>query len=179
MIDRQTHSAHSTGVRLAISNGEDASRAFADGLTPLCRMAALGERRILKILLASKAEVNARPGRAATDGGGAQLSAVADQVIEAGFAALHWACREGRTECARLLIEASATTDVRSTDAATPFMLAAKGGHFECAALLVARGARVDAANARGGTAMVVACVMGEHETIRHLLSSAGLLDVE
>ena len=36
----------STGVRLAIANGEDANRAFADGLTPLCRMAALGERRI-------------------------------------------------------------------------------------------------------------------------------------
>ena len=91
------------GVRLAITNGEDASRAFADGLTPLCRMAALGERRILKILLAANAEVNARPGRS-TDGGGAQLSAVADQVVEAGFAALHWACREGRTECARLLL---------------------------------------------------------------------------
>ena len=159
----------STGVRLAITNGEDASRAFADGLTPLCRMAALGERRILKILLAANAEVNARPGRS-TDGGGAQLSAVADQVVEAGFAALHWACREGRTECARLLLEASATADVRSTDDATPFMLAAKGGHFECAALLVARGARVDAANARGGTAMVVACVMGEHETVKLLL---------
>ena len=113
-------------MRLAITNGEDASRAFADGLTPLCRMAALGERRILKILLAAKADVNSRPGRSA-DGGGAKLSAVADQVVEAGFAALHWACREGRTECARLLLEAEATADVRSTDDATPFMLAAKG----------------------------------------------------
>jgi ankyrin repeat protein len=116
----------SAGVRLAITNGEDASRAFADGLTPLCRMAALGERRILKILLAARADVNARPGRS-TDGSGAKLSAVADQVVEAGFAALHWACREGRTECARLLLEAEATADVRSTDDATPFMLAAKG----------------------------------------------------
>ena len=155
----------SAGVRLAIADGEDTSRAFADGLTPLCRMAALGERRILKLLLAAKAHVDARPGR----GSAAQLSAVADQVIEAGFAALHWACREGRTECARLLLEASATADVRSTDDATPFLLACKGGHFECAALLVARGARVDAANARGGSAMVVACVMGEDETVRHL----------
>ena len=148
----------STGVRLAIANGEDASRAFADGLTPLCRMAALGERRILKVLIAAKADVDARPARSAAGAKGAKLSAVADQVVEAGFAALHWACREGRTECARLLLDASATADVRSTDEATPFMLAAKGGHFECAALLVARGARVDAANARGGTALVVAC---------------------
>ena len=40
--------------------------------------------------------------------------------VEAGFAALHWACREGRTECARLLLDASATADVRSTDEGNP-----------------------------------------------------------
>ena len=108
----------SAGVRLAIANGEDASRAFADGLTPLCRMAALGERRILKVLIAAKADVDARPARSAAGVKGAKLSAVADQVVEAGFAALHWACREGRTECARLLLDASATADVRSTDEA-------------------------------------------------------------
>jgi hypothetical protein len=67
----------STGVRLAIANGEDASRAFADGLTPLCRMAALGERRILKVLLGARADVDARPSRSAD---GVKLSAVADQV---------------------------------------------------------------------------------------------------
>ena len=124
------------GVRLAIANGEDASRAFADGLTPLCRMAALGERRILKVLIAAKADVDARPARSAA---GAKLSAVADQVVEAGFAALHWACREGCTECARLLLVAGADAGLKGEKFGmygTALSFAESNGHSDVAALL-------------------------------------------
>ena len=91
--------------------------------------------------------------------------------MEAGFAALHWACRENKLDCVTLLLEASATVDVRAADAVTPFMLACKGGHHDCAKMLAKAGADVEAANVRGGSAMVVACVMGAVETVRLLLS--------
>ena len=155
-------------VRKAIEAGADVNAPFGDGLTPLCRMAALGERRILKLLLCAKATVDASACRTETV---ATNSTVAEHVADAGFAALHWSAREGKLECARMLIEASATIDVRTTDDITPFMLACKSGHHECARLLMRAGADVEAANLRGGTAMVVACVMGEAETVRQLLS--------
>ena len=153
------------GVRAAIARGEDVDAPFADGLTALCRASALGERRILRLLLAAHADVDAVPSRACGDG-----SVVSEHVADAGFAALHWACREGKLECASMLVEASATVDVRASEGVTPFMLACKGGHYECARMLRRAGADVEAANARGGTAMVVACVMGATETVRHLL---------
>ena len=89
----------------------------------------------------------------------AAKTAVADHVADAGFAALHWACRENKVECVRQLLEAGAMVDVRATDDVTPFMLACKSGHYECAKLCQRAGADVEAANARGGTAMVVAVV--------------------
>ena len=163
------------GVQAAIEEGADLNVPFADGLTPLCRASALGERRMMKILLNSRADVDAATGRntALPEKG----SAVADHVADAGFAALHWACRENRVECVRLLIEANATVDVRATDDVTPFMLACRAGHYECAKLLHKAGADVEAANARGGTAMVVACVMGEADTVRLLLSMGANAD--
>ena len=127
------------GVRLAIADGADVNKPFGDGLTPLCRASALGEWRILKLLIAANAEVDAAPVREP----GAAVSAVAEQVVDAGFAALHWAAREDKLECVRLLIEASATIDVRATDDITPFMMACKSGNHECAKLLHRAGADV------------------------------------
>ena len=45
-------------VRRAIANGADVNLPFSDALTPLCRAAAVGERRILKQLLLAKADVD-------------------------------------------------------------------------------------------------------------------------
>ena len=89
------------GVRKAIADGADVNLPFADALTPLCRAAALGERRILKVLLSAGANVDAVAGR----DGSEPPTAVAGHVVEAGFAALHWASREGKLECASLLIQ--------------------------------------------------------------------------
>ena len=154
-------------VRVAISSGADVNQSFADGLTPLCRMAALGERRILKLLL----NANANPDQQPPPRDEAQpVSDVASQVVSAGFSALHWACRENKMECVKLLLESKAIVDVRAADNVTPFMLACKNGYHELAKHLMVAGADIEAANVRGGTAMVVACVMGNAEILRTLL---------
>ena len=163
-----------SAVAAALAKGEDVvNQPFDDGLTALCRTAALGEWRILKLLLAAKANVDAVPTKST------QGSAVAEQVTEAGFAALHWACREGKAECVKLLLGASAAVDVRATEGVTPFMLACKASHYECAILLARAGADVEAANLRGGSALIVACVMGHVETIRLLLSLGANADAK
>ena len=154
-------------ARQAISDGALVNEPFADGLTPLCRAAALGEKKILKLLVAANADLDAAPRRDPDK----KISDVCAQVVDAGFAALHWSARENKMESAQLLVDAGATVDVRATDDVTPFMLACKSGHHDCAKLLHRAGADVEAANVRGGSAMVVACVMGEAETVRLLLS--------
>ena len=58
-------------VRSCISDGSDVDLPFGDGLTPLCRAAALGERKILKLLLAANAA------DAAAAAGAAALAAAA------------------------------------------------------------------------------------------------------
>ena len=154
------------GVRASIEGGADINLPFADNLTPLCRAAALGAQRILKLLLAAGATVDATPSRSDCPDG----SVVATHVAETGFAALHWAARENRLACACQLLDAGATVDVRAADDVTPLMLACKNGHHEVAKLLRRAGADVEAKNTRGGTAMVVACVMGAVDTLRLLL---------
>ena len=117
-------------VQAVIESGEiDLNTPFGDGLTPLCRAAALGERRIVKLLLNAKVNVNAVTGRDNQSADAAAANVVAEHVADAGFAALHWACRENRIECVRLLLQAEATVDVRATDDVTPFMLACRAGH--------------------------------------------------
>ena len=44
------------GVQKAIEDGAELDLPFGDGLTPLCRASALGERRIVKLLLNGKGE---------------------------------------------------------------------------------------------------------------------------
>jgi hypothetical protein len=161
-------------VRVAIASGADVNQCFADGLTPLCRMAALGERRILKLLL----NANANPDQRPPPRDEAQpVSDVASQVVSAGFSALHWACRENKMECVKLLLESKAIVDVRAADNVTPFMLACKNGYHELAKQLMVAGADIEAANVRGGTAMVVACVMGNAEILRTLLAMRAKAD--
>ena len=161
-------------VRVAIANGADVNQCFADGLTPLCRMAALGERRILKLLLSANANPDQRP---PPRDEAQPVSDVASQVVSAGFSALHWACRENKMECVKLLLESKAIVDVRAADNVTPFMLACKNGYHELAKQLMVAGADIEAANVRGGTAMVVACVMGNAEILRTLLAMRAKAD--
>lgn len=61
-----------------------------------------------------------------------------------GFAALHYAAREGCAACVQSLLAAGADPDVEDPDRETPLLLALQNMHFDTAAVLVNGGADLD-----------------------------------
>lgn len=61
-----------------------------------------------------------------------------------GFAALHYAAREGCIACVENLLAAGADPDVQDPDGETPLLLALQNMHFDAAAALVKGGADLD-----------------------------------
>lgn len=55
-----------------------------------------------------------------------------------GFTPLHYACRDGNIEMARLLLQRGAMTSIKNKDNFSPFHYASLGGHLEIMALLIA-----------------------------------------
>lgn len=62
-----------------------------------------------------------------------------------GWAPLHWACREGVSECANLLLQHGADKHVQSNLYWTPLHEAAREGHAECVRILLEAKACPDA----------------------------------
>mmetsp|Transcript_5171 Transcript_5171/g.10525 ORF Transcript_5171/g.10525 Transcript_5171/m.10525 type:complete len:165 (-) Transcript_5171:563-1057(-) len=60
---------------------------------------------------------------------------------EAGYTALHYASRQNRVECVRLLIRSGADVDARTPGGGTALMRAAWAGHIEIVRILVSAGA--------------------------------------
>jgi ankyrin repeat protein len=89
-----------------------------------------------------------------------------------GMTPLHTACRYGRTDVARVLLDnkSDPNTAVTSTGA-TALHLAAANGHEDVVALLLRRGANIDAAN-RGGDTPLHLALERERRAIVDLLLS-------
>ncbi len=65
-------------------------------------------------------------------------------MYQGGFAALHYAAREGCLACIAPLLEAGADIDIGDPDRVTPLNIAIMNGHFDVAKALVEAGANVD-----------------------------------
>ena len=92
----------------------------------------------------------------------------------AGFApALHYACSEGITDAARLLLEANADKErAFGANGATPLYLASQTGHVEVVRLLLEVYADKDKAAVNGTTPLSIASRKGHVEVVRLLLEA-------
>ena len=108
-----------------------------NGTTPLYGAAQWGHRDVVQLLLASKAEVDAK------------------NLI--GFTPLHAAAAAGHKDVAELLLASKAEVNAKAGDGATPLHAAALEGHRDVVELLLTNKAEVNARDGEGETALHLA----------------------
>jgi ankyrin repeat protein len=72
--------------------------------------------------------------------------------IPGGLSTLHIAARDGRTEAAKILLDAGANLEMTNPDGITPLLMAITNNHPETAAFLVERGANINITDWYGRT---------------------------
>lgn len=91
-----------------------------------------------------------------------------------GWQPIHLAARFGRSEAARVLLDADAFADETSQNiqAVQPLHLAAAGGHPELVWVLIASDVPVNSRDPRGRTPLLLAAASGDAESVRALLAA-------
>jgi ankyrin repeat protein len=111
--------------------------------TPLMWAAAEAQPAMVALLIAHRAQVNAR-----SNVNNVERQVTAEPRMQArpmgGFTPLLYAARSGCAECARLLLKAGADVNLADPDGVSPLLLAALNFSFDTAAILVQAGADVD-----------------------------------
>jgi hypothetical protein len=87
-----------------------------------------------------------------------------------GWRALYWACRNGHTECARLLIDYKADVNVRDNYGSSALHSATQNGHLSCVKLLVQNGADVNCQADSGWTPQMISVYTGHLPISQYLL---------
>ena len=126
------------------------------GATPLHLAVALGDETMVRALLASGADVNAK----------------CDQQMLAGQTPLHIAAGRNNTTIMRLLLDKGARVNVKDAMGATPLHESASHGSKDAAALLLKSGAAVEARQNDGQTALFWTAVGGNPAVTRLLLDN-------
>ena len=86
-----------------------------------------------------------------------------------GYTALHYACRKGTRDIARILIENGANVNLMTNNGVTPLHLAASIGSKEIIKLLLDAGADINATDNAGQSVMIYAIRSGKTDTVRLL----------
>lgn len=123
-----------------------------EGFTALHYAARHGYVEIANLLLAERADVNARAGKGDTP--------------------LHYAAWYGHKETVQLLLSNKAEVDVRNGIGDTPLYDAAANGQIEEVGMLLAAKADVNARTPRGCTALSVAASDGREDVVRLLIDN-------
>jgi ankyrin repeat protein len=155
------------------------------GSTPLHLAAAYGKKDVALLLLASRAEVNAKDRRgrtplhrAAEKGCKELLELLLANHAEVnakdrhGSTPLHEAAISGCKEEAALLLTNKAEVNAKGYAELTPLAQAAANGHKELVELLLANHADVNATNGSGSTPLTAAVDRGDTEIVALLLTS-------
>lgn len=125
------------------------------GETPLMQAARRGKLEVVRLLLASGADANARE-------------------VNGGQTALMWAIAERHAEVAAALIAGGADVQAQSKGGATALTFAAQQGDEHSARLLLAAGAEPNEKLQRSGfTPLIIASILG-HESLAVLLLDNG-----
>ena len=136
----------------------DAVKLFLEAGMPVETAGALadaverGQAGVARVLIAAKANVNAR------DDYGQSLVMRASSV--------------NKPEIMKLLIDAGADVNIENNYKIGPLAGAAEQGQLEIVRLLLAGGAKVNARNTYGGTALAVAVIRGYKDVVRVLLDA-------
>ena len=133
------------------ANVED--RGIKGDITPLMAAANGGHVKIVKLLLAHKADVNAQS--------------------STGNTALTYACAGGYVDVVKVLLESGASIEDHNENGHTPLMEAGSAGHVEVARLLLENGAGINThSNEFKESALTLACYKGHLEMVRFLLEA-------
>ena len=135
-----------------------------DGWTPLHMAADAGHNRMVELLLANGAEVNAKT---------FEKSRWGYSKKEFGWTALHMAANAGNKEIAELLFAKGAEVNVKTNVGHTPLHMASIDGQKSTIELLLAKGAEVNAITDDGHTPLKYSIVMG-HDDVADLLRKHG-----
>ena len=125
-----------------------------EGATPLQVAARDDNREVAMVLLANKAEVNARD--------------------DSGHTPLYTAALNGNQDVAALLIAHGAEVNVRDRQGLTPLHAAVDGGHQLAAEVLLAAKADVNAADKQGRTPLLLAAVSHNDSMVKLVRDHGG-----
>ncbi|MBT5483308.1 MAG: hypothetical protein HOH14_11690 [Gammaproteobacteria bacterium] len=131
-------------AELLLSHGAQVNAAEQwGGQTALLWAAAQSQPEMLALLIANGADVNARS--KIRNWERTILNEPRPQILNrGGFTALHYAGREGCTECILILATAGANMDAHDPERVTPLNIALINQHYSTAAALIEAGADVD-----------------------------------
>lgn len=133
--------------------GADPNSVLPEGETALMTAARVGNPDAVNVLLAHKANVNARESWR-------------------GQTALMWAVAQKHAAVARALIEHGADVNARSNSGFTPLLFAVRMGDMDSARLLLSAGANANDAAPDGSSVLIVAITNARYELAAFLLDN-------
>ena len=169
-----------------LSKGLDPDSADKQGNTLLMIAAVQGHEALAKLLIERKASVAKRSPAGDTALNLASLKGhlgIVKMLVEhrapisqPGWAPLHYAAFEGRTEVVKYLLEKGAEKDAVAPNGYSALLLAMRNGHMEAARELLYADADVNIKGARGETALSLAKARNDKELVE-LIKRAGAVE--